>query len=170
MFDKRRIRKHGLSAEAMVLSVDQRSHLTTNELRDFDHVVEVRPPGEVAFQTMIREKYWIAGLRPKEGDVVKVLYDRDSREAVFDLDGDPRFDLEQMRERTKQLRRETAAITERYGEPPADWQDQLVARVAPPAAAQDPVERLDRLVKLRDAGALTPEEFEAQKTRILSSS
>jgi hypothetical protein len=170
MFDKRRIRKHGLSAEAMVLSVDKRSHLTSNELRDFDHVVEVRPPGEAPFQTMIREKYWIGGLRPKEGDLVKVRYDPDSREAVFDLDGDPRFDIEQMRERTKALRRETAALTERYGEPAADWKEQLAARTAVPAPAQDPVERLERLVKLRDAGALTPEEFEAQKARILGSS
>lgn len=43
--------------------------------------------------------------------------------------------------------------------------------VPPPAVpddgVDDVVESLERLVKLRDAGALTPEEFEAQKARIL---
>lgn len=37
----------------------------------------------------------------------------------------------------------------------------------PDAGVDDVVESLERLVKLRDAGALTPEEFEAQKARIL---
>ncbi len=31
----------------------------------------------------------------------------------------------------------------------------------------DPVDQMERLVKLRDLGALTPEEFEEQKARIL---
>ncbi len=42
--------------------------------------------------------------------------------------------------------------------------------ITPPAGdadVDDVVASLERLVKLRDAGALTPEEFEAQKARIL---
>lgn len=37
----------------------------------------------------------------------------------------------------------------------------------PPPASEDPIARLERLADLRDRGALTPEEFEEQKRRIL---
>lgn len=47
-------------------------------------------------------------------------------------------------------------------------------RLSPPPASPRPgseepdvIERLERLTKLRDAGALTPEEFEAQKQAVL---
>jgi hypothetical protein len=38
---------------------------------------------------------------------------------------------------------------------------------APAAAAPDPIEQLTQLAALRDSGALTEEEFEAQKAKIL---
>ena len=43
------------------------------------------------------------------------------------------------------------------------------ASFAQPAttASEDPVDRLEKLADLRDRGVLTPEEFEAQKKRIL---
>ena len=46
------------------------------------------------------------------------------------------------------------------------------ARVTPSAAIpqRDPLERLKELTQLRDAGALTPAEFEAQKAKILAQS
>jgi hypothetical protein len=40
---------------------------------------------------------------------------------------------------------------------------------APVAAAPDPVEQLTQLAALKDSGALTEAEFEAQKARILGS-
>ena len=43
------------------------------------------------------------------------------------------------------------------------------ATPAAAAPADDPLDRLEKLVKLRDAGALTPEEFEAQKAAVLGS-
>jgi hypothetical protein len=50
--------------------------------------------------------------------------------------------------------------------------EQGVADAAPPppapAAAPDTVSELERLVKLRDAGALTDEEFAAEKAKILA--
>ena len=49
MFDKRRIRKHGVQAKAEVLSVEERSKLTSNDLRDYDHVVAVRATERVLF-------------------------------------------------------------------------------------------------------------------------
>jgi len=46
-----------------------------------------------------------------------------------------------------------------------------VVGAAPAAApaADDPLERLEKLVRLREAGALTPEEFEQQKAAVLGS-
>ncbi len=41
---------------------------------------------------------------------------------------------------------------------------------APPAAADDHVGQLERLAKLRDSGALSEQEFEREKARILGSS
>jgi Short C-terminal domain len=38
---------------------------------------------------------------------------------------------------------------------------------APAAAAPDPIEQLTRLAALKDSGALTQEEFDAQKAKIL---
>jgi len=38
---------------------------------------------------------------------------------------------------------------------------------APPAAAPDPIEQLTQLAALKDSGALTEAEFEAQKAKIL---
>jgi hypothetical protein len=43
VFAKKRILKRGEPAEATVLSVAERSHVTSNELRDYDHVLLVRP-------------------------------------------------------------------------------------------------------------------------------
>jgi hypothetical protein len=43
-----------------------------------------------------------------------------------------------------------------------------VAPVAPPPPAADQLQTLARLAELRDSGAITPEEFEAKKTELLS--
>jgi hypothetical protein len=39
---------------------------------------------------------------------------------------------------------------------------------APTAQKRDPLDRLKELAELRDAGALTPSEFETQKAKILA--
>ena len=157
MFDKRRIRKSGERGKALVVSCETRSKLTSNELRDFDYVLEVRPERGEPFQAEVRDKFWIAGLRPREDeDDVPVRYDRDSHETVFDLDGDPRFDADAMNVRTAEKRRELREMKEAMG----------AVAPAPPAAA-DPIAQLERLVRLRDAGALSEDEFAAQKARIL---
>lgn len=45
--------------------------------------------------------------------------------------------------------------------------DGPVAPAAPAVAAADPVEQLRKLAELRDAGVLTPEEFEAKKADLM---
>ena len=180
MFDKKRILKNGEPAEATVLSVDQRSHLTSNELRDYDFVLEVRPEHGPPYQADVRAKFWMIGLRPKTGDVVKVRIAQKSREVVFDLAGDPRFDVDAMNAQTEAKRamlrdQPTAAFPGQFGAPlgdppataPATTAASAEAETAPAPVPKDALDQLEQLVRLRDAGALTPEEFEEQKARIL---
>ena len=178
MFDKKRILKNGEPAEATVLSVDQRSHLTSNELRDYDFVLEVRPENGPPYQADVRAKFWMIGLRPKTGDVVKVRIAQKSREVVFDLAGDPRFDVDAMNAQTEAKRamlrdQPTAAFPGQFGAPLGDPPAAAPAAAAASAEAEtapapkDALDQLEQLVRLRDAGALTPEEFEEQKARIL---
>lgn len=167
MFDKKRILKTGLPAEATVLSVDQRSQTTSNELRDFDHVLEVRPDnGEPAFEAKVRAKLWMVGLRPRVHDILRVRYDPKRHEVVFDFTGDPRYDVEAREAKTEQGR--VDLDNERAG------MDAFKQRLIESggmstggSGSTDPVDQMERLVKLRDMGALTPEEFEEQKARIL---
>jgi Short C-terminal domain len=160
LFDKKRILKKGEQAEATVLSVDERSHLTSNELRDYDHVLEVRPDsGAPAFEANVRDKFWIVGLRPKKGDVLRVRFDAKSHEVVFDPAGDPRYDLDALEAQNEQKRVDLGAFKERLVD--------SGGASARAGASKDPIDQMERLVKLRDLGALTPEEFEEQKARIL---
>jgi hypothetical protein len=172
MFDKKRILKNGEPGEATVLSVDQRSHLTSNELRDYDYVLEVRPETGPPFEANVRAKFWMVGLRPKSGDVLKVRIAQKSREVVFDLEGDPRYDVDAMNAQTEKMRasmREQQSAGQFPGQFGAPLGDPPVS--SPPASsppqAKDDLDRLEQLVRLRDAGALSPEEFEEQKARIL---
>jgi hypothetical protein len=117
LFAKRRLRRDGERATAEVLSCEYRSKLTSNELRDFDYVLRVQPAAGEAFEANVRDKFWIVGLRPKEGDEdVPVCFDPTSHETVFgDFEGDPRYDVDAMNARTKALRAETRAQRERLG-------------------------------------------------------
>jgi hypothetical protein len=110
LFAKRRLKKSGKQATANVLSCEYRSKITSNELRDFDYVLEVHPQAGDTFQAKVRDKFWIAGLRPTDADVnVPVRFDPSSKETVFDLDGDPRYDADAMNEETARKKRELQA-------------------------------------------------------------
>lgn len=111
LFAKRRLKKNGERATATVLSCETRSKLTSNELRDYDYVLEVHPEAGDTFQAKVRDKFWIAGLRPKEmDDDVPVRFDPASKETVFDLDEDPRYDVDRMNEQTARLKAKTRAL------------------------------------------------------------
>jgi len=111
LFAKRRLRKNGEQARAYVKSCEPRSKLTSNELRDYDYVLEVHTEAGETFEAKVRDKFWITGLRPTGGDdEVPVRFDRSSRETIFDLDGDPRYDVDAMNDRTAQLKAETRAM------------------------------------------------------------
>lgn len=165
MFDKRRIRKHGTQAKAEVLSVEQRSKITSNELRDYDHVVAVRATERDPFEAKIRDKFWIAGLRPKKGDILNVRYDPKSLETVFDLEGDPRYDVDALEAKNEATRADMPEwVRDGSGVPPTPMPGMFPTATS---AATDPLARLERLVRLRDAGALSQDEFEAEKAKIM---
>ena len=110
-FAKRKLKKNGERATALVVSCEERSKVTTNELRDYDYVLEVHTEAGETFESEVRDKFWITGLRPTEGDdEVPVRFDPESKETVFNLDGDPRYDVDAMNERTAQLKAETRAL------------------------------------------------------------
>jgi hypothetical protein len=110
MFEKRRLTKHGARAQATVVDAQQHPKIATNDYRKYDFVIDVHPSGEPAFRTEVQETFVVMGLKPEVGDVVKVIFDPSSRRAMFDLDGDPRYDLKarkaQERARREQLLRE----------------------------------------------------------------
>ncbi|GIF21518.1 hypothetical protein BJ973_005037 [Actinoplanes tereljensis] len=105
MFDERRIRKRGLTAPALVLSVREASTMGGNgSWMKYDYTLEVRPEGGAPFRTEVRERFYIIERKPSEADVVTVKYDPATLKAVFHLEGDPRFDLEAMQRRTTQMK------------------------------------------------------------------
>ena len=78
------------------------------------YVLEVSSEAGESFTAKVRDKFWIAGLRPKEGDEgVPVRFDGASKRTVFDLTGDPRYDVEAMNARTAEVRAETRAMRKR---------------------------------------------------------
>ncbi|HST40546.1 MAG TPA: hypothetical protein VLK58_13615 [Conexibacter sp.] len=108
MFKNRRTRRNGTSAEATVLSIEDLSGRSADTLRRFSHLLEVRRSDGSVFQAEVRAVFGLTGLRPREFDVLRVRYDPDSLHVVFDLDGDPRYDLDASTARTLELRRQAA--------------------------------------------------------------
>jgi hypothetical protein len=155
VFDKRRIRKNGLLAQALVLSVGRHSNWTSNDYQKYDFVLEVRPDDRPPFQATLREQFAIMERKPAEAEFVPVKYDPQTLAVVFHFDGDARFDLEAMQARTARIRWETLQRQQQGYQPSAG---QTVNRV----------EALERLTRLRDSGALTPQEFDRLKADLMN--
>ncbi len=115
MFDNRRIRRHGLTAQALVLSAKEHATFSSNEKPRYNFVLEVRPEGQAPFQAHVRQAFYIAERKPVEADLVQVKYEPSTGKAVFDLAGDPRFDLDAMQQRTTQLNWDTNRRREGQG-------------------------------------------------------
>jgi hypothetical protein len=114
VFEKRRLKKHGTKGKATVVDAQQHPKITTNDYRKYDFIVDVHPEDAPAFRAEVQETFTVGGLKPQAGDVVSVRYDLESRAVMFDLEGDPRYDL-------KALRAEQEASREQLlREPPAE--------------------------------------------------
>jgi hypothetical protein len=98
VFEKRRLRKKGERAEGTVVHAQQRKKTATNDYRKYDFVVDVHPAGRPAFRTEIEDTFTVGGFKPAQGDVLKVIFNPESNETIFDLEGDPRYDLKALRE------------------------------------------------------------------------
>jgi hypothetical protein len=186
MFDKRRIRKNGLPAQAFVLSTVERSSFSSNSWRKYDYVLEVRPEGRAPFQAQLQETFYMIESKPKETDLLQVKYDPKTLQVVFDLEGDPRYDVEAMNRRSTQMRWETHnRQAQGMSMPPggspfgaaaaaAAVAAAVAAAAATPAASAGPmddrIQALERLARLRDSGAISTEEFEVLKADLMRGS
>ena len=75
MFTNRRIRKHGLPAEATVTSMTPRRYGGAEMSRKYDYVLEVRPPDRSAFRATLTIVAAFLGAKPQECDILRVKYD-----------------------------------------------------------------------------------------------
>lgn len=149
--------------------------------------LQVTPDGEAPFDAVVKEPYPEMGGGPSVGTTIGVLYDpNDHTKVVVDHSavGEATMVAGQMTPTAK------AAMEQAGGEPaeqlmqeamadPAAFQQKMseramsqAAMIMPtmnPAAARpsDPADEIAKLADLRDRGALTAAEFQAQKKKIL---
>lgn len=158
--------------------------------------IRVEPEGEAPFELETKISFPRDDGRVREGLVFPVLYDPEDPEKI-EYDPAERSDVEKAMDavETVGLADKLPAgldleglMTEWKQDPQAardsvraQFGSQAAAQFGPGAAgfpvsgvpgvpAQDPVDRLAKLADLRDRGALTDAEFEAQKARILGES
>jgi hypothetical protein len=150
---ERKLRQHGKSAMALVLST-RRKVSGLYETSDpfyqsppseatpalWTMIVRVQPDGQAAFEARIDAWLWESE-RPRMDWLVPVLYDpSDHRKIVFDHSVEARNAANQA----------TFVMREQW------MQDQA-----------NPLERLTALMELRDSGALADAEYQAQKRKLL---
>ncbi len=104
MFGRRNLLKSGELAEATVVFAGQHKKVATNDYRKYDFVVDVRPARDEPFRAELQAVFTVGGLKPGEGDVLRVRFDPKSHDVVFDLDGDPRYDIKALRAANEQRR------------------------------------------------------------------
>ena len=101
---------------------------------------------------------------PNDHDKIIVDYSPDAQQnAAFSAAGIDPNQIGQLMEQAQQMRDQAGGM----GQVPGTGQ---VPGMTPPAPAQpqaDPVEQLEKLAKLKESGALTQAEFEAEKAKIL---
>ena len=135
--------------------------------------LRVTPDDEPEFEVKKRFSFPQMAV-PGAGQTVPVLYDPNDHDkiivdyspeaqqgAAFSAAGIDPSQIGALMEQAQQLRAQGGQV-QGMGQVPG---------MAPPAPAQpqaDPVEQLEKLAKLKESGALTEAEFEAEKAKILS--
>jgi hypothetical protein len=158
---RRRLLKHGLSADARVveeIDISKWQDAGTSMTRKY--VLEVQPAGEAPFQVSVKDSF-SAAWAPKRGDLLKVRFNPKSHKVAFDLEGDPRYDYS--------LQKQTGQWKPGETRPPSPFGTGSRGEVLPPLIPEpaDLSARLRQLADLRAAGVITAEDYEAQKARIL---
>jgi Short C-terminal domain len=122
--------------------------------------LRVEPPGEPPFEGELKQRFGQFAI-PAPGSRVEVLYDPDDRGklvvesasvAALQAEGVP-----------------VAELMQRAVSDPTKFRDEMLGHAGPAPEPADPLAQLERLAALRQRGALTAEEFEAQKKRLLGS-
>jgi len=160
--------------------------------------LQVTPDNETSFAAEVTEPYPELGSGPALGDTVGVLYDPDDHSKVVidhSSEGQATEVLSHISDGTQaameQLGGESAHdMMKEAIDNPAEFRQEMQARAnqmsanamasagtggpprfgPPPVAKPDPADEIAKLADLRDRGALTQEEFEAQKKKVLSES
>jgi hypothetical protein len=130
---------HGKRCMGVVLSVED-TGVTINDNPNVKMTVRAEPPGEAPWTIVKRATVSRVSI-PRPGDRCVVFYDPANREQSNGITFDP---------------------VPGFNVPPAV----PVAATAAPDEG-DPLDRIAKLGQLRDQGLVTPEEFEAQKRRLL---
>jgi hypothetical protein len=163
----------------------------TGELHEpFDCVLDVTPDGAPPFRAETTHRF-SARAHPKVGDQVKVRCNPKKQTVEFDLSDDAQFSKEGVAEQMSPAA--AAALEQAGGEPaeqlmqeatadPAAFREKMRAGRSGPvvivggkqvsgfsvgATPTDAADEIAKLAKLRDQGALTDAEFQAQKKKIL---
>jgi hypothetical protein len=150
---EKKLREHGQRAQAEVLEAQQAGYGVTEGNPAFAGATEVvwklklqvRPEGGEPFEADVKARFLgtafannpALAASPMAGSIEEMM-----REAMADPTG----------------------LAEKMRAQSAPW----VAAMGTPASSGDAtIDQLEKLTELRDKGALSPEEFEAQKKRIL---
>jgi Short C-terminal domain len=174
---KKELGANGKRANATIVEIAERGMAIT---RGADNVVanteialkthlRVQPDDEPEFEVKKRFSYPQMAV-PSAGQTVPVLYDpADHDKIIVDHTGEAQQNaafasagidpsqIGQLVQQAEQMRAQAAGMGQ-------------VPGMTPPAPAQpqvDPVTQLERLAKLKESGALTEAEFEAEKAKII---
>lgn len=150
--------QHGKRCPGMVLSV-QDTGMTVNDNPRVKMQVRAEPAGEPAFE--FEKTATVSRVQiPRSGDRCAVFYDP--------AGGEPGISFDAPALAMVGLTPGGGAAPPPTPAPAATAVPGVVPVAAPPAAQDDdPIEELERLAKLRAAGALTEEEFQQAKARVL---
>jgi Short C-terminal domain len=178
----KQLEENGKRANATVVEIAEKGMAVTRgaegvigntELALKAHL-RVQPDDEPEFE--VKKRFSFPQLAvPSAGQTVPVIYDPQDHDkiivdyspeaqqsAAFSAAGVDPSQIGQLMEQAQQLRGQASQMQGGMGQMPG---------MTPPAPAQpqvDPVEQLEKLAKLKESGALTEAEFEAEKAKILS--
>jgi hypothetical protein len=181
----KQLEENGKHANATVVEIAEKGMAVTRgaegvisntELALKAHL-RVQPDDEPEFE--VKKRFSFPQLAvPSAGQTVPVLYDpQDHDKIVVDYSAEAQqgaafsaagIDPNQIGQLMEQAQQMQAQAGQMQGGMPEMGQ---MPGMTPPAPAQpqaDPVEQLEKLAKLKESGALTEAEFEAEKAKILS--
>jgi hypothetical protein len=180
----------GTVAWATILSADEKWRSARGGDSGFggpgqitDHMkvtLQVEPEGELPFEATFKQAF--PGHTPRIGGRAKVIYDPADHSKIAVMDGEiymPGLSVEkQQRSRARMAEAEAAAssghlaeyIEQRKAEAMSSAGSVIGGNVVLPgtAAKPDVVDQLTKLANLRDRGALTEAEFQAEKAKLLA--